>query len=169
MLKDFWKLWGKELLAAILLVVVIRAGVAEARIVPTGSMMPTILPGDRLIAEKVVYRFTGPSRGDIVVFKPPRAVSTSDYLKRVIGLPGETVEIRDGQVFINDQPLDEPYIKEKPVYTYGPEVVPPGKLFVLGDNRNDSLDSHVWGFVDESDVRSRAVMRFWPLPRLGCL
>ncbi|HEY3364458.1 MAG TPA: signal peptidase I [Symbiobacteriaceae bacterium] len=179
MLKRFWDSWGRELLVAVLIGLFIRAEVAEARVVPTPSMVPTVLPGDRLLAEKLVYRFTGPHRGDIIVFRPPlsdensRLLSTmgleDDFLKRVIGLPGDKVEIRDGKVLINGTPLTEPYIAAPPNYVFGPKVVPPGQLFVLGDNRNNSYDSHAWGFLDESAVRSRAVVRFWPPSRIDVL
>lgn len=175
--KQIWKEWGKELLIALVLALVIRAGVAEARKVPTPSMVPTVQPGDRLLAEKVTYYFSQPHRGDIVVFTPPFAPEQpalvrflglqDDYLKRVIGLPGETVEVRDGQVFIDGSPLDESYIAAAPNYTMPPKKVPDGQIFVLGDNRNDSYDSHAWGFLDISAVHSRAVFRFWPLNRLG--
>lgn len=177
MLKEAWRGWGKEILLALVLALVIRAGVAEARRVPTPSMEPTVLPGDRLLAEKIVYRFTGPKRGDIIVFAPPFAPEQGavasflgleeDYLKRVIALPGETVEIRDGQVLIDGVPLDEPYIKEAPTYEAPPVTVPEGQLFVLGDNRNQSYDSHAWGTLGMDAVRSRAVFRFWPLNRIG--
>lgn len=177
MWKRFWESWGRELLVALLLALVIRAEVAEARRVPTPSMVPTVLPGDRLLAEKLVYRFTGPKRGDIVVFTPPFAAEKSalvellglgeDYLKRVIALPGETVEVRKGQVLINGEPLQEPYILATPRYTLPEMTVPEGKLFVLGDNRNESYDSHMWGLLDSESVHSRAVFRYWPLNRFG--
>lgn len=179
MLKRFWNSWGKELLVALLIGLLIRAEVAEARVVPTPSMVPTVIPGDRILAEKIVMRFTGLHRGDIIVFRPPfsdensRLMSTmgleDDFLKRVIGLPGDKIEIRDGKVRVNDQVLVEPYIEAPPNYAFGPQTVPDGKLFVLGDNRNNSYDSHAWGFLDESAVRSRAFLRFWPLGRIELL
>lgn len=179
MLKSFWQSWGKELLLALLLALVVRAEVAEARRVPTPSMVPTVLPGDRLLAEKIVYRFTGPKRGDIITFTPPFYQEqgyikeflglSDDFLKRVIALPGETVEVRAGKVLINGVPLEEPYLAAAPQYTMAPTKVPEGKLFVLGDNRNQSYDSHVWGFVDMDAVHSRAFFRFWPLNRIGLI
>lgn len=167
MWRRFWQGWGKELLVAVTLAMAIRAGVAEARVVPTQSMVPTIQPGDRLLTEKLVWRFTGLDRGDIVVFTPP--FKGEDYLKRVIGLPGETVEVRNGQVRVNGVALSEPYIKERPRYTYGPVAVPRGKVLVLGDNRNNSYDSHEWGLLDIKAVQGRAVLRIWPLQRMGAL
>ncbi|MFZ5825489.1 MAG: signal peptidase I [Bacillota bacterium] len=177
MTKRFLANWGRELFVALLLALVIRAEVAEARKVPTPSMAPTVLPGDRLLAEKLLYRFTGPKRGDIVVFSPPFAAETGyvgeflglgdDYLKRVIALPGETVEVRAGRVLIDGVPLEEPYLLAAPRYTLPPMTVPEGRLFVLGDNRNHSYDSHLWGLLDAESVHSRAVFRFWPLGRIG--
>lgn len=177
MLKRFWKEWGRELLIALVLALIIRSEVAEARKVPTPSMVPTVLPGDRLLAEKIIYRFTGPKRGDIVVFTPPFAPDKGyveeflgmqeDYLKRVIALPGETVEVRHGKVLIDGQPLEEPYLQAAPRYTMAPQRVPEGKIFVLGDNRNQSYDSHLWGMLDLESVHSRAFFRFWPLDRMG--
>lgn len=174
-----WISWGKEIFIAVLVAVIIRAGVAEARVVPTPSMVPTVQPGDRLLVEKIAYRFTGPSRGDIIVFEPPFGLPASflqkmtgmedDYLKRVIGLPGDTLEVKNGQVLVNGQPLVEPYIQEAPQYVMQPVKVPEGKLFVLGDNRNNSNDSHAWGFLDVSAVHGRAVARFWPLNRVSAL
>lgn len=153
-----------------------RQFVAEARVVPTGSMEPTVQINDRLVVEKISYLFHSPGRGDIIVFRAPTEAliasgsTTHDaYLKRVIGLPGEQVEIRDGKVFINGAVIDEQYIKAPPSYTWGPSVVPEGQYLVLGDNRNGSLDGHVWGFLPEESIIGRAAGRFWPPNRIGGL
>ncbi len=179
MLGQIWKQWGKELLVGLLVAFLIHAEVADARFVPTPSMAPTVMPGDRLLTEKVLVRLTGVRRGDIIVFKSPFTKQEAlikrvlglhgDFLKRVIGLPGDKVEVRGGQVLINGQPLHEPYILSAPKYDYGPVTVPEGKLFVLGDNRNNSLDSHIWGFLDMEDVQARVILRIWPLNRVGRL
>ncbi|HYG57033.1 MAG TPA: signal peptidase I [Symbiobacteriaceae bacterium] len=179
MLKRFWHEWGRDILIGLAIALFFRAQVVEARVVPTESMVPTVQAGDRIFAEKVLYHFTGPRRGDIIVFDPPFDQSSNallgqlgledDYLKRVIGLAGDTVEVKGGQVLVNGKPLKEPYIAAPPAYRYGPVTVPEGKLFVLGDNRNNSFDSHSWGFVEEESVRSRAVLRWWPLNRIGLL
>jgi signal peptidase I len=162
------KEWGKDLGIALLLALVLKAGVADARKVPTPSMVPTVMPGDRVFMERAVLKFTGLHRGDIVVFTPP-VPSEDDYLKRVIGLPGETVEVKGGKVLVDGKALNEPYIAEQPHYTYGPVTVPAGKILVLGDNRNQSYDSHAWGLLDESAVHGRAWVRYWPLDRIGLL
>ncbi len=149
----------------------IRTFVAEARYVPTGSMLPTIEINDRLLIDKMGYRFEGPKRGDIVVFDPTDALAkqnfTDAFIKRVVGLPGETVEVRHGVVFIDGEALEEDYISEAPYYQWGPALVPDDQYVVLGDNRNNSLDSHVWGFVPRDKIIGRAVVRFWPPNRLG--
>jgi signal peptidase I len=160
--------WGKDLLIAVAIALVLKAGVADARKVPTPSMVPTVQVGDRIFVERLFYHFTGPKRGDIVVFTPP-VPSPDDYLKRVIGLPGETVEVRRGQVLINGTALNEPYEAEAPRYTYGPVTVPEGKVLVLGDNRNQSYDSHSWGLLDISAIHGRAWVRYWPFERIGRL
>ena len=149
----------------------LRATVVDARVVPTGSMLPTIQLQDRLVVDKISYRFSEVKRGDVVVFHPPSSVDQSgtDWVKRVIGLPGDKVEIRDGKVFINDKELTEPYELQKPNYSYGPIVVAEGSYFVLGDNRNDSLDSHYWGVLQKQNIFGKVLIRYWPLNRFGPL
>jgi len=124
------------------------------------SMQPTLREGELLVVYKWAYRFGEIYRGDIIVFHHNRQ-PPEDYIKRVIGLPGDTVTIRDGQVYINSESIDEPYISAPPDYE-GEWIVPEGGLFVLGDNRNRSSDSHIWGFVAMSDVVGRAVVIYWP-------
>jgi len=149
----------------------LRATVVDARVVPTPSMLPTIQVGDRLLVDKISYRFTDINRGDVVVFQPPLNVDQRgfDYVKRVIGLPGDKVEIRDGKVFINETELNEPYEKEKPDYTYGPIIVPEETYFVMGDNRNHSNDSHYWGVLAKKNIVGKVFIRYWPLDRTGKL
>ncbi|MFO7171572.1 MAG: signal peptidase I [Bacillota bacterium] len=160
--------WIRDLILMLALALAFRAGVAEARQIPTPSMVPTILPGDRVLVDKLFFRFDELERGDIVVFRPPGG-GKLDYIKRVIALPGEEVAVRDGRVWINGQPLEEPYIAEPPAYEYGPVRVPEGKVLVLGDNRNNSQDGHIWGLLDIKAIKGRAVFRFWPLSRWGPL
>jgi len=129
----------------------------------SGSMEPTIRPGDRMVEMK-----TGSiKKSDIIIFKSPE--DTETYLvKRVIGLSGDVVEIAGGQLYLNSKPADEPYLKESfIVYKYGPAQVPPDKLFVLGDNRNNSDDSSVWGFLPAENMRGKVIFRYWPSNRLG--
>lgn len=149
----------------------IRAFVAEARYIPSGSMEPTLLINDRLIVDKLSYKFQSPQRGDIVVFDPTETLQKQNFhdafIKRVIGLPGDKVEVKGGRVYINDKPLREKYIADEPNYQYGPVNVPESEYLVLGDNRNNSYDSHYWGFVPRDKVIGRAVVRFWPPNRVG--
>lgn len=159
---------------SIVLALGIRHFVAEARYIPSGSMEPTLQINDRLVVEKVSYHFNAPEQGDIVVFWPPENLfppgnRRDAFIKRVIGLPGETVEVKDGKVFVNGAALQEDYIKAPPNYTWGPETVPEDAYLVLGDNRNSSYDSHEWGFVPRENIIGRAVVRFWPPSRLGGL
>ncbi len=131
--------------------------------VPTGSMESTIMTGDRVIATRYSYWFSSPKRGDIVVFEYPDDPSQY-YVKRVAGLPGDTVEILDGIVYINGEVLDEPYLKETPYGDYGPYSVPEDSYFMLGDNRNYSEDSRYWDntYVSEDAILAKVMFRYWP-------
>ena len=163
----------KTLATAFILAIGIRTLVAEARYIPSSSMEPTLEINDRLIIEKMSYRFRKPERGDVVVFSPTETLKEQNFkdafIKRVIGLPGETIEVKGGKVYVNDQALREKYIDESPDYKYGPTAVPQDQYLVLGDNRNNSYDSHLWGFVPKKNLIGRAMVRFWPLNRLGYL
>jgi signal peptidase I len=121
-----------------------------------------LIPGVKADGSKTVWPFGGPQRGDVVVFEYPRDPS-QDYIKRVIGLPGEKVEVRGGVTYINDKPLNEPYIKEAPISPYGPAIVPEGTLFVMGDNRNGSSDSRAWGFLPMDRIIGKAMVVYWPI------
>ncbi|AFY72510.1 signal peptidase I [Synechococcus sp. PCC 7502] len=172
-----------------LIVFGVRTFIAEPRYIPSSSMEPTLQINDRLIIEKLSYRFRKPERGEVLVFNPPAVPAVPDaslvYIKRLIGLPGDRISIHDGKVFVNDQALNEPYIKESPDYTlptndpalcpncFIPPVivkkgktmsftVPPGSYWMMGDNRNNSLDSHAWGFLPEQNIVGRAYFRYWP-------
>jgi len=149
----------------------LRSSVVQAVTIPTGSMLPTIQLQDRLMVDKLSYKLSGIHRGDVVVFHPLTTVDSSGdlWIKRVIGLPGDIVEIKDGKVFINDLALTESYEMAQPNYTYGPLTIPKDSYFVLGDNRNDSLDSHYWGVLPAKNVVGRALFRYWPLQNFGLL
>lgn len=163
----------KTLLLSGVLALGIRQFVAEARYIPSGSMLPTLQINDRLIVDKVSYYLNKPKRGDIVVFDPTKTLEQQNYhdafIKRVIGTPGDKVEVRGGKVYVNGKALVENYIQEQPRYNYGPQTVPPNQYLVLGDNRNNSYDSHYWGFVPREKIIGKAVLRFWPLDRMGGL
>ncbi len=162
--------WAKSLAIAVLLALGIRTAVVEAFVIPSGSMEPTLEIGDRVLGNKFWFWFAEPHRKDIVIFSaPPNAQVPGDLIKRVIGMEGDVVEVRDGRVIVNGVPLGEPYLKDRPQYSLPPTPVPPGMLFVLGDNRNLSSDSHIWGFVPRSALVAKAFARYWPLGRIGLL
>ena len=174
-----WVEAAKTLGLSLMLAFGIRQFVAEPRYIPSESMVPTLEINDRLIVEKISYLFHPPERGDIIVFSPPAAVSQAcggsanisqeAFIKRVIGLPGDKVEVRDGTVFINSQPLSEPYIAEPPRNVTKPQLVPPNSYFVMGDNRNNSCDSRYWGEVPRQNIIGHATFRFFPFNRIGGL
>ncbi|WP_366921858.1 signal peptidase I [Metallumcola ferriviriculae] len=173
-MKRLWMLIKETvitLLVALALSLVLRTYVVEARVVPTGSMLPTIQINDRLLVNKFIYDFTTPERGEIIVFAPPEVLSSeNDYLKRVIGLPGEVVEVKSGEVFINGVALKESYQHDRPDYNFGPVRVPDNAIFVLGDNRNESYDSHAWGaWLTLDRIKGKAFLRYWPLKHFAML
>ena len=155
----------RDVLETILLTLAIywgvRLGVQNFR-VEGYSMEPTLHSNQYLIVNKVSYLVGEPQRGDIVVFKFPRD-PRRDFIKRIVAMPGETIEGRNRVVLINGQPLDEPYVRDQPFYSYPRRTVPPGEYFVLGDNRNNSHDSHVWDWLPREYVVGKAWLSYWPL------
>ena len=160
----------REVLATLLLALLIFLGVQatlESREVEGLSMEPTLYTEQRVLVIKASYWFGDPQRGDVIIFHSPQDPSRT-LIKRVIALPREWVEIKDGQVYITDInddtfPLDESsYINEEPNYTYGPRVVPEDEYFVLGDNRNHSTDSHIWGMLPRENIIGKAWLCYWP-------
>jgi signal peptidase I len=175
---SFWKSQRENiqiLAIALVLAVVIRLFIAEPRYIPSDSMVPTLQIGDRLVVEKVFYRFRPPAPGEIIVFEPPPLLQEYGYsadrafIKRIMGTPGDRIEVHQGKVYRNGQPLVEPYIAESPKYEMEEVRVPPDTVFVMGDNRNNSNDSHVWGFLPQENIIGRAVFRFWTADRFGVL
>jgi signal peptidase I len=160
---------------ALVLAFFIRTFIAEPRYIPSESMLPTLHTGDRLVVEKVSYRFSDPEFGDIVVFRPPPELQRRGYpedqafIKRVIGTPGDTLQIDDGKVYLNGNLLQENYIKEPPVKAFPLIKVPENQYFMMGDNRNDSNDSRYWGFLPKKNMIGKATFRFWPPDRIGSM
>ncbi|HZK52723.1 MAG TPA: signal peptidase I [Desulfosporosinus sp.] len=150
---------------------VLRTYVIEARKVPTGSMLPTIQLEDRVIVDKFFYKhFDHIVPGDIIVFHPPpSAHATEDFIKRVVGMAGDTVEIRNHTTFVNNQPLYEPYVTDQSKNDFGPIVIPAASVFVMGDNRNNSADSREWGFLPVENITGRSLFRYWPMDQIGAL
>jgi signal peptidase I len=136
-------------------------------------MVPTLVKNDRVLVNKLSYKLHDVHRGDIVVFTAPPGAATAqvkDLIKRVVGLPGETIEGRNGSIFINNKPLDEPYLPpDVRSRDFPPEKVPPDHLWVLGDNRQDSRDSTFFKSIDEHSIVGRAFVKIWPLNDLGLL
>lgn len=161
--------WVKLILLALVISFILNHYIIVSAEVPTGSMENTIMIGDRIIASRLSYHFHEPQRGDIIVFNFPDDESQK-YLKRIIGLPGETVKIKDGKVYINDSktPLKEDYLRETPVGDYGPYTVPKDSYFLMGDNRNDSFDSRFWEhtFATRDEIIGKAEFRYYPRPKL---
>lgn len=187
-LKELWQ-WIQAILFAIIIAFLIRGFIFEPVLVQGESMKSTLSTGERLIVYKLGYYFTPPQKGDIVVLQIQEGASRIlpflrnlpfvkkvipdleevDYIKRVIAVPGDKIEIRDGKVFVNDKMLDEPYAIG---FTSGLEKtvqVPPNKVFVLGDNRENSRDSREIGCIDYDRIKGKAVFRFWPVEEFGSL
>lgn len=191
---------AESLIWAFFIAMIIRLIFFQTFFIPSGSMMPTLYEGDRIVANKLVYKTRQPMRGEVVIFKvynyfnngelddsPSRIFSPAgrasfakddslgerfilkDYIKRVAGLPGDEVRIEDGQLYINSEPVDEPWISD-PVYDFnydfGPEIVPEGCIFVLGDNHRNSQDSHKLGYLPVSNVVGKAMFVFYPLKNI---
>jgi len=189
----FWE-YAEAIVTALVLALLIRAFVVQAFKIPSGSMIPTLIVGDHVLVNKILYglripfsddrvlAIREPERGEIIVFKYPKDPSR-DFIKRIVGLPGDVVEVRDKVLFVNGSPLEEPYVQYTDDYVrdprygprdnYGPVQVPEGKYFVMGDNRDQSEDSRFWGFVDFRYIKGKAMIIYWSwdnqkfLPRIG--
>jgi signal peptidase I len=180
---------------AFVIAFLVKTFVAQAFFIPSESMVHTLEVGDRVLVSRMSYRLHEPRRGDIVVFTSPfqtegsgddpalptrvihtvlesvglRQPSTEDFIKRVIALPGETVEGKNGNIFINGRQLTEPYLAEDPIGDFPAKTIPKDHVWVMGDNRNRSSDSRVFGPISESKIVGRSILRIWPVNRLGFL
>jgi signal peptidase I len=188
--KSIFREYAESIIIAILLALLIRAFVIQAFKIPSESMKPTLLVGDHILVNKFIYGIklripftalnyslipiSSPKRNDVVVFIFPKETD-KDFIKRVIGLPGDTVQIKDKKIYINNQPMEDPYgthidqriipEMEQPRDNTGPLVVPPNMIFVMGDNRDSSYDSRFWGFVDQKQVLGQAFIIYWSWDR----
>ncbi|NER07140.1 MAG: signal peptidase I [Okeania sp. SIO3C4] len=181
---------------SVILAIGIRQFVAEARYIPSGSMLPTLQINDRLIIDKLGYKFRDPQRGDIVVFNPTNELKTQykdAFIKRIVGVPEDRVELKNGKVYVNDKIVEETYVASdlNPAelearkvnhqktridvcppdkrFLSQPVTVPPDSYLVMGDNRNHSYDGRCWGFVPYENIIGRAIFRFWPLDTIGSI
>ena len=173
LIRDF-----KNLLIWIAIALIIRWQVLEPRWIPSGSMLPTLQIQDKILVEKVTPKITSKSnlskfRNNIIVFNVPEQLIKAGYetdtalIKRVIGVPGDKVEVKEGNLYLNDVAQDN-YIYDKNInYSIGPLIVPEESFWVMGDNRNNSMDSHIWGFLPYEKIIGRAILRYWPLNKIG--
>jgi signal peptidase I len=168
-----WVEWGVLIGGALIIAIVIRAFVFQTFWIPSESMVPTLKIDDRVLVNKLSYKLHDPNRGDVLVFKAPPMAKTAeikDLIKRVVGLPGETIEGKGGHIYINGKLLKEDYLpKGVESRTFGPVKVPKDSYFLLGDNRSVSEDSTYFGAVNRDQLIGRAFLRIWPLNRLGFL
>ena len=172
--KGFWR----SLILWAVLALLLRWYVLEPRWIPSGSMLPTLQLQDRILVEKVRPRVQRIQhnhlhRNDVVVFEPPEALIASGYdakaalIKRLVGLPGDVLAVEGGVLIRNGEPVNEPWLSERMDYAMAAITVPEDQLWVMGDNRNASLDSHLWGTLPEQNVIGTAIWRYWPLRRFG--
>lgn len=167
----FMKNFTRELLITIGLAVAIffiLQTTIQSSIVEGSSMVPTLQNGQRLIVIKPIFNFVNPQRGDIVIIHPP-IEPNKEWVKRIIGIPGDTVEVKNDIVYVNNVPLDEPYIEARPTYTMAPVKIPPDHYFVLGDNRNNSTDSHYGWTVTRQKIVGEVWLRIWPFSQWGII
>ena len=172
--KSVIRQYTEAFLIAILLALVIRTFVVQAFKIPSGSMLPTLQIGDHLLVNKFIYWFTDTQRGDIIVFKFPQDEGR-DFIKRVIALPGDKVEVRGKRVYVNDKSVQESYAvhldpsmqenPHSPRDNFSPVKVPAGQLFMMGDNRDYSMDSRFWGFLDVKKIKGKAFIIYWSWDR----
>jgi signal peptidase I len=156
----------ESIVVAIVLAVLIRLFVVEPFYIPSGSMEPTLKEHDRIIVSKLNYHVQDPKRGDIIVFKYP-VDPRRNFVKRLIATGGETVQVKNSQIYINGEPVAEDYLPRNLRFNnYGPVTVPEGQYFMMGDNRNNSDDSRVWGFLPKDLIVGKALVIYWPLPRI---
>lgn len=191
--RSFWKELPILIIVALVVAVLIKTFLVQAFFIPSGSMNDTLLEGDRVMVNKLAYRFGEPARGHVVVFDSPMdpeadgetifgalvrhvaeslGLSSPDsaLIKRIVAVGGETIEIRENRVFVDGTALDEPYLRDGSwMADFGPLTVPEGQVFVMGDNRSSSSDSRVFGTIDEGEIVGRAFVRVWPPSRWGGL
>jgi len=167
------KEWVEPIIIAVILALIIRTFVVQAFKIPSGSMRTTLIEGDRILVNKFIYRFTQPKRGDVIVFIAPED-KKKDFIKRLVGLPGETIQISDGAILVNNKPVEKNSVLRKRKYynsgDFGVEgqsvTVPDDAYYVLGDNSVSSRDSRYWGFMPKKYLLGKAILIYWPPNRM---
>jgi signal peptidase I len=175
-LKREGKEWAQSIIVALILTLIIRTFVIQAFKIPSGSMRPTLMEGDKLFVNKYIYRFELPQRGDIVVFKFPDDPK-KDFIKRLVASENEVVEIKEGKIYVNGKALEDPmafgkfyYYNHDPFGGPGEKIrIPKDSYYVLGDNSGNSTDSRFWGFVPKKNMVGKAIFRWWPPKKMGTL
>jgi signal peptidase I len=180
--------YGIVAVVAVVLALLIQAYVVKPYSIPSGSMLGTLRPGDRVLVNRLAYHLRDPHRGDVIVFKYPRNLRVA-FIKRVVGVPGDVLEVHGGRLYVDGRPLNEPYVHRtngssdptdpagplagttmsSPWSLTRPFTVPRGSYFVMGDNRTDSDDSRDWGVVPRADVIGEGLVKYWPFSRWGVL
>ena len=162
------KSWLRDILVAFVIAVFIIIFVIQPVKVEGTSMQPVLMDQERIFVNRFIYQFADISHGDVVVFRYPRDVNKS-FIKRILAVPGDEIEIRAGMVYLNGRRLDEPYVPPEFLdkRSYPRTIVPPDRYFVLGDHRNSSNDSRNWGFVDKRLIYGKAFFCYWPIDHLG--
>ncbi len=156
--------------AAFVLALLVQQFVVKPFAIPSPSMEPTLVEGDRVLVNRLVYHFRSPRRGDIIVFHPPGRPGSDPFIKRVVAVGGDTIAVHDGLLYVNGVAQDEPFIKEHPIVGDFPETtISPGYVWAMGDNRNNSGDSRVFGPVSEEAIMGEAFAIYWPLGHISGL
>ncbi len=172
--RSFGLRWGIEVVvivaAAFVVALLVQQFIVKPFAIPSPSMEPTLVEGDRVLVNRLTYHFRSPERGDVIVFHPPVSEGSDPFIKRVVAVGGDTVSVHDGALWVDGVAQDEPYLKELPILDEYPETkIAPGHIFVMGDNRNNSGDSREFGQVSEEEIIGSAFAIYWPLGHIGGL
>lgn len=158
--------WFKDFVKALVFFLFLQTYVVQGFVIEGACMEPALHSHEKIIVNKLIYKIQEPKVGDVVVFSYPLEPE-KDFIKRVVGIPGDIIEIRDGYLYRNHKRMQENFVKEYVFGSYGPTKVPQGSLCVMGDNRNNSHDSRSWGLLKRSMIKGRAEVKFWPIDNLG--
>jgi len=158
--------WVKDFARALVFFLVLQTYVVQGFVIEGACMEPELHSREKIIVNKMIYQIQDPEVGEVVVFSYPLEPE-KDFIKRVVGIPGDVIEIKDGYLYRNGKMMKEPFVKEYVFGSYGPQKVPPGNICVMGDNRNNSHDSRSWGLLDRKMVKGRAEVKFWPPSAVG--